>query len=339
MTGFLVASLFAGIPLAAASITSMSAYGDSQATTGLAAPDEDELNQSEEQRYGTDPNDWDTDNDTLPDHWEVAGQTPSGIPLPGADPLRRDYYYTVVVADGEGRLTESRLTDWKQYFAGLPIENPDGTTGANFHIVGIERQDRIVIDSSEKYDTTKEKLTDNREKVTRGPTERDSVHGTLVLVDFDWRAVGLAGAGGHFATAERDDRTIYHEIRHNLLGRLPPYVARCPDDQAHYCGDKDPDSIDHKEFPAELGTVFERSKTTSGTPIHNPRIMVNSTLVKPGESVSIQLDQFYFRTVTQFDRVSKEEIERVRIFGQNTSYFKKVQPAVRDRAFTVEIKI
>src|SRR5688500_17731078 len=65
--------------------------------------DGDGLPRWQERRIGTDPSNNDTDGDALQDGWEVMGMVPSlvrsahaqGVPLPGADPLRKDLFVEV----------------------------------------------------------------------------------------------------------------------------------------------------------------------------------------------------------------------------------------------------
>lgn len=117
-------------------------------------PDTDGLNNSVETRIGSDMHDWDTDGDGIEDGAEVK--------VPAADLLRRD----VLIEVDRTNVTDW-LADWereriREMFDDAPIDNPDGSTGVNVHIVRsdvIPEQDAPfwtddLINTSETYKDT-----------------------------------------------------------------------------------------------------------------------------------------------------------------------------------------
>ena len=76
----------------------------------------------------------DADGDGLPDDWERAGETPGGAPLPGADPAHRDVYVQLNYGSTVDPLTSAEQTQLREAWAGMPVENPDGTTGITLHL-------------------------------------------------------------------------------------------------------------------------------------------------------------------------------------------------------------
>jgi len=76
----------------------------------------------------------DADGDRLPDEWELAGQTPDGAWLPGADPTQRDLYVQVDYGGGTYPLTDEEKRALKQVWADMPVENPDGSEGIALHV-------------------------------------------------------------------------------------------------------------------------------------------------------------------------------------------------------------
>lgn len=82
----------------------------------------------------------DTDLDGLFDDWETDGipytkgdGTTGRLPLPGADPLRKDIY--IEVDTGISGIPLSSRTAVIDAFARAPVNNPDGSTGITLHIL------------------------------------------------------------------------------------------------------------------------------------------------------------------------------------------------------------
>jgi hypothetical protein len=107
--------------------------------------DGDGLPRWQERRIGTDPSNNDTDGDALEDGWEVMGMVPSlvrsahaqGVPLPGADPLRKDLFVEVDWMRGATHSHEFRRAARDRVedaFSRAPVSNPSGEMGINIHI-------------------------------------------------------------------------------------------------------------------------------------------------------------------------------------------------------------
>lgn len=80
----------------------------------------------------------DSDNDGLPDAWETGAIKPGGLDLPalGCKPGRRDLIVEVQpFADVPQDPMRAQMAKVVQYFAALPIANPDGSTGCALHLL------------------------------------------------------------------------------------------------------------------------------------------------------------------------------------------------------------
>ncbi len=115
-----------------------------------ADTDDDGLDDGAEvDEYGTDPTDPDTDGDGLADGTEVHRRDR----LPGADPLRTDVYVEVDTMEGTD-LSAAEADRIVERFADAPLENPDGSTGADLHLVFDEtlpREDETDVDDLNRY--------------------------------------------------------------------------------------------------------------------------------------------------------------------------------------------
>ncbi|HET8933341.1 MAG TPA: zinc-dependent metalloprotease family protein [Polyangiales bacterium] len=115
------------------------AYVIRDARCGLRAPDPDRdgLCTALELEYGTDPNNADTDGDSLDDGMEVKGyrirRTRERVLLPDANPLHRDIYVEIDYTPNF-RPSNDAMEDVKRAFANSPVMNPDQTTGVTLHI-------------------------------------------------------------------------------------------------------------------------------------------------------------------------------------------------------------
>jgi hypothetical protein len=95
-----------------------------------ADTDDDGLSDPREVELGTDPGDDDTDGDGLPDPVEV--DPPAA--LSEADPLRMDVFVELDYM-GEVPFPEEELDRVVEAYAEAPVENPDGSTGVDLHVV------------------------------------------------------------------------------------------------------------------------------------------------------------------------------------------------------------
>jgi hypothetical protein len=77
----------------------------------------------------------DTDGDGIPDTWEQAGETPSGASLPGADPDRMDLYVQLNYGSDVDPLDRDERRALRAVWSDMPVENPDGSTGIDVHLV------------------------------------------------------------------------------------------------------------------------------------------------------------------------------------------------------------
>jgi hypothetical protein len=107
--------------------------------------DGDGLSNWTEWRLGTDLTNRDSDGDRLEDGWEVMGFVPGlvrtaaaqGVPLPGANPLRKDVYVEVDWMRSPTHSHEFRAAGRSRVedaFSRAPVWNASGETGVNIHI-------------------------------------------------------------------------------------------------------------------------------------------------------------------------------------------------------------
>jgi hypothetical protein len=125
----------------------------------VADTDRDRLDDGLEVELGTDPTHPDTDGDELADGVEAADTGP----LADADPLRRDVFVELDYMAGE-RPRDRTLELVETAFADGPVENPDGSTGIDLHVVvdeeipaesttNVEDRDRLMDRHFDREDT------------------------------------------------------------------------------------------------------------------------------------------------------------------------------------------
>ncbi|MCG1001875.1 MULTISPECIES: hypothetical protein [Halobacterium] len=95
--------------------------------------DGDNLNDSYESKIGTSKYSADTDGDGLLDNWEVQNSS-SEKSIPESDPLQKDLYLQINYGENVTHLTDSEIQQLKDYWAEMPVANPDGTNGIDLHI-------------------------------------------------------------------------------------------------------------------------------------------------------------------------------------------------------------
>lgn len=171
----------------------------------------------------------DSDGDGLPDRWEVAGETPAGAALPGADPQRKDLYVQANYGADIEPLSKTERDQLRAVWGQMPVENPDGSTGITIHVDDSSERagglgERAVFESSDSYDRY---YTDSR----LGPRHcvyHQVVYGQLQLGN----TVGYGSVPGYVSIVEgrqaEEYETTYtprvgvttHELLHNVAGRV-----------------------------------------------------------------------------------------------------------------------
>ncbi|MBI3721829.1 MAG: VCBS repeat-containing protein, partial [Fimbriimonas ginsengisoli] len=96
--------------------------------------DQDGLTNEEEKVLGTDPRNRDTDGDGLLDGWEVHGLRGYDLAALGCSPTHKDVICEIQRRDDvKEELVKKQFQKIVAYYAGLPIENPDGKPGLALH--------------------------------------------------------------------------------------------------------------------------------------------------------------------------------------------------------------
>jgi hypothetical protein len=166
----------------------------------------------------------DRDGDRLLDGWERAGQTPDGVPLPDADPDRKDLYVQVLYSDGVTTLTDAERERLRTIWARMPVSNPDGSTGIAIHVVD-ERQLETRV---ETYEPEKELIRSRYDHEHLQGAE--CVYYQTTFADITHPKLGGRGAlGGYVSIVDgtdtaaiegRSNRVAFltHELLHNTAG-------------------------------------------------------------------------------------------------------------------------
>ena len=166
----------------------------------------------------------DRDGDRLLDGWEEAGRTPDGVPLPGADPDRKDLYLQVLYGADAVALDPAERASLRSIWAEMPVRNPDGSTGISLHIVDERRLDEPV----QVYEP-------DRELLLRRYNDAFLDGGTCVYYQTTFGDItqsdkgGRGALGGHVSMVDatqrtvrngRSDRVVFltHELLHNTAG-------------------------------------------------------------------------------------------------------------------------
>jgi len=203
---------------------------------GVETPDSDGdgLPDRRERELGTNASERDSDGDRLLDGWEVAGETPDGVPLPSADPTQMDLYVELSYAAGVEPYSDSFLDtverDWEQ----MPVEAVNGTTGIDLHITQGERLDTRPSFDGSNYESIRTRALSR--------ANRTSFANTVFVTEFSAStdADGRADVPGRFALLEAGTPSVVmrgvftHELLHNVMGELDA-AGRCANDSAHYC--------------------------------------------------------------------------------------------------------
>jgi hypothetical protein len=172
----------------------------------------------------------DTDGDRLKDSWERRGQLPNGVQIPDANPQRMDLYVQFNYGGGTVPLSDREKEQLRQYWAEMPVENPDGSEGITLHIVDsrprggpIGEQVSISGSSSEEifqYYTARY-MGQRRcqyHQVVFGEIQRGSVVGVANTPGFAAVVDGQRSAYDGNMTVRT--WVITHELLHNVAGEV-----------------------------------------------------------------------------------------------------------------------
>lgn len=215
--------------------------------------DRDGLPDQREVEGPTDPGNPDTDGDNLLDAWEVEGETDKGAPLPGADPLHKDMYVQVTYLRGtDHQLPAGVFSRIEEWYADMPVENPDGAEGITVHIYANDEYSGPVNQSIDEWTKSNGKKTNgvsgfmamrefyNREYM--GP--RVGSYFLVVVADDSVSVRGSGNAGGSKTAIVRswpgddhgDQRRMAHTITHEMLHNIVRKIGgRDCDGQMHTC--------------------------------------------------------------------------------------------------------
>ncbi|MFC4448641.1 hypothetical protein [Halorussus aquaticus] len=199
--------------------------------------DGDGLSDPRERDGPTDPTRGDTDGDNLRDGWEIRGTTPKGASIAEADPRHKDAFVHVLYLQGaDEELPSSVVSQVKQWYAGMLVENPDGETGIRVHLADEQRTDRSIDEWVHDDGSTTHGVSGfmamrefyNRETIG----ENTGSHFLVVIPGEDVPVRGGGNAGGTKTaivrpwqgtdrSSERSyARTIVHEMLHNMVRRV-----------------------------------------------------------------------------------------------------------------------
>jgi len=171
----------------------------------------------------------DTDGDGLPDSWEATGETTGGATLSNADPDQMDLYVQLNYGSEVEELDREERRQLRGVWANMPVENPDGSTGIDLHLV--ETGDRagrldesVPISSSGAVDRY---YTENR------LGERYCTYHQVVLGQIqDDETIGYAETPGHASILNGPRFESYngdvsfrvamvtHALLHNVAGQV-----------------------------------------------------------------------------------------------------------------------
>jgi hypothetical protein len=167
----------------------------------------------------------DADGDRLKDSWEERGVTPSGVPLPDADPDRKDIYVVVTYGANVSAYTEAEKRALRESWARMPVDNPDGTEGVTLHLVDSERLETTPTFDSGRFGAIyRERLDGPRcgvyHQVAVGHVGRGN---TIGIGDVPGYATVVEGSRARFNGSETTRRVhvTNHELLHNVVGVLP----------------------------------------------------------------------------------------------------------------------
>jgi len=197
---------------------------------GEKGSDFDGLTDKEEKKIKTNPLNPDTDGDGLPDGWEVNGTAGLNLRDMGASPLHKDIFvemdYMTRASAANGLVPNaSVLKRIEDSFSQAPVNNPDGTSGINIHLVlGNEIP---YIDDLVPYDQIFYNLKEKNFNPRLAPVfhymiwanayNRSNSSGISMNVPSSDFIVTLGRwNGGNGGTDDQKVGTFIHELGHNL---------------------------------------------------------------------------------------------------------------------------
>lgn len=172
----------------------------------------------------------DADGDRLKDSWERQGELPNGVPLPNADPQRMDLYVQFNYGGGTIPLSADEKQRLRQYWADMPVENPDGSEGITLHITDSRPRggpvgERVTVSGTSGEEIfqyyTRRYMGQRRcqyHQVVLGEVQRSSVVGIANTPGFASVVDGRASAYDGNMTARA--WVITHELLHNVAGNV-----------------------------------------------------------------------------------------------------------------------
>lgn len=172
----------------------------------------------------------DADGDRLPDSWERAGETSTGVPLPDADPNHKDLYVQVNYANGHPPLGAAERRQLRAIWADMAVSNPDGEPGIDIHVVdepplGGEIDDQVVVDDG----ISRELVETYYSPAYLG--DRRCSHYMVLFGDVGGVHTGWGFTPGYLSVVDGGEQgpaagttvrvmTVTHELLHNVVGQL-----------------------------------------------------------------------------------------------------------------------
>lgn len=221
--GVAVAGLPVGL-LGGGGVPSLDAGASSDApTTTWATEDPSSATDSPEDNATS----GDADGDGIPDDQELAGRTPEGFALEGANPLRKDLYVTVLVGESVEPLSEREIDQLESLWAGMPVANPTGEEGVDIHVTQRRVDRELRMHGEREFESLRDELYPAAAPEGGACTVR-----VVALGRVPSQYVGRGSTPGHFAVADGTDTksygeaytqrtvTITHELLHTVVGRF-----------------------------------------------------------------------------------------------------------------------
>lgn len=193
---------------------------------------------------------WETRNESVCYDGECWEDTPTD-----AEPGRMDLFLNIVYHEDAEKFTEEEKEQLKEWFAEMPVPNPNGSEGITLHIT--ERED-VDVPVFNRSDHNPELISTGggRDLISVPPTYSY----TLSVTEFEdttyvGAAAGKASAVDH--TNPRRTWTATHEILHMIVNEInvePHY--QCHDDPVHACEGFLGHDRTEEYLPEEIGELI-----------------------------------------------------------------------------------